>query len=53
MYLYMHVNDCAFMMDGIINLVKARAIYVLSKQANRSRATHVAIIHNMIQDVLT
>ena len=28
MYLYMHVHDCAFMMNGIINLVKARAIYM-------------------------
>ena len=53
MYLCMHVNDCAYMMDGIISLVEARAIYVLNEQQNRSRATHVAIIQNMIQEVST
>ena len=52
-YLYMHVHDCAYMMDGIINPVDTHVIYILNEQQNHSRATHVAIIQNMMRDVST
>ena len=36
---------------NVNNLVEAHATYVLNERQSRSRATHVAIIQNMMQDI--